>query len=97
MIHTSVFRIFFSTDSLNDTQSELLPLVDKKYTEFKVVQNMIEITPSYGKPFAIDMLKDKSDYCVGPSWLRNGDLQVPIKMHIYLFKDPCHGKKPCIR
>ena len=58
---------------------------------------MIEVTPPYGKPFAIDMFKDKSNYRVGPSWLRNGDLQDPIKMHIFLFKDPCHGKKPCIR
>ena len=60
---------------------------------------MIEITPRNPreKPFAIDMLKDQSEYCVGPAWLRNGDLQDPIKMHIFLFKDPCHGKKPCIR
>ena len=57
---------------------------------------MIKMKPKYGKPVTIK-IKDKSRYCVGPSWLKNGDLENPMKMHIFLFLEPCDGKKPCLR
>ena len=72
--------------------------VHKKSTEFTVEDNEIKIVPKYGAPVTIE-IKDKSQYCVGPAWLQDGrgDLEVPIKMHVFQFKEPCDGKKPCIR
>ena len=42
------------------------------------------------------------NYCVGPTWNNVGNhvdnLQEPIKMKIFICKrEPCDGKKPCVR
>ena len=46
---------------------------------------------------------DQSEYhdvCIGPIWhLRGGENQIenPMKVKMFTCKEPCDGKKPCIR
>ena len=45
--------------------------------------------------------KADQNYCVGPTWNNVGyvnNIQEPIKMKIFICKrEPCDGKKPCVR
>jgi hypothetical protein len=75
--------------------------------EYNATTNMIEITKlafsqtrgAYQETIFINQADQ--NYCVGPTWNNVGlhvdNLQEPIKMKIFMCREPCNGKKPCVR